>query len=287
MVLALGMFTGLAMALAGIRPRPLQLSEGAVARVDEVEIARADLVRRLDALASDARVLPDDEKLNLVLERAIDEELLVAHGLALGLPRSDRVVRSTLIQAVLELLGSAASGIPDSAALDAHFAANPERFRRAGRLHLRRIIFQNQSDRSAGPNADAPDDHNAEGRAEAAWSALEAGAPWESVAQTGDAAPLRLPDGPLPPFKLREYLGPTALAAAISLEPGHWSRPVPAPEGRAILLLVARSEPTHGALDELGDLVVADLIRERREAAVRQFLLAARDQREIVRAEDD
>src|SRR5262249_60782483 len=81
------------------------LPPGAAARVNDALVSADDYARSLDALERDRRggAVPSDRR--LVLDRMIDEELLVQRGLELGLARQDARVRRDLTAAGVRPLG--------------------------------------------------------------------------------------------------------------------------------------------------------------------------------------
>jgi hypothetical protein len=177
-----GLAAGALLAAIGLRaaPRPALPPEG-VARVADRVILREAWQRAVAAVAADRRtaLTPADER--HVLERLIDEELLVQHGIALGLVENDARLRSTLVSEVMQAATQAARAEPDEAALRAFYDEQTALFAPAARLHVR------------------------------AWR-VDAGArvPFEP----------RVPDAPLPVAKLRTYLGPALTQRALSLAPG-------------------------------------------------------------------
>ncbi|TFG91505.1 MAG: peptidyl-prolyl cis-trans isomerase, partial [Myxococcales bacterium] len=101
------------------------LPDDAVARVNETLIRNEEYARLLAALESDRRTPLGDEDRLRVLDRLIEEELLVQHALALGLARPDRRVRADLVSAVLGSLAAASDGVePDADEIEAFYAEN-------------------------------------------------------------------------------------------------------------------------------------------------------------------
>ena len=102
-LLALAAATGIA--LGGLEAngwwdsRPLTMDSAA--RVNHTEIRQLDYQRALGLMASGKRSPLTAEDRILVLERLIQEELLVQYGTAQDLLRTDRKVRSAVLQSVL------------------------------------------------------------------------------------------------------------------------------------------------------------------------------------------
>ncbi|MFT5483805.1 MAG: hypothetical protein ACI9GW_002464 [Halieaceae bacterium] len=77
------------------------LPETVVARVNHADILLDEYELALRMLASERRFPLNNLDRKLVLERLIEEELLVQHGVSSGLVRVDRSVRAAVIQSVL------------------------------------------------------------------------------------------------------------------------------------------------------------------------------------------
>src|SRR5204863_7781920 len=82
-------------------------------------------------------------------------------------------------------------------------------------------------------------------RARGAATRLRAGERFDTVARDlADPATAAVPDGLVPATKLREYLGPSLTARALTLEPGEVTDPIADGDGYRVLQLVARQTPS-------------------------------------------
>jgi hypothetical protein len=251
------------------------LPEGAVATVNGAVLRVVDYRRVLAALEGDRRNPVGDEERRFVLERLVDEELLVQRALELGLARSDRMVRSQLVAAMItSVTENAAVEEPDEAALRTFHAEHGEWFAAPGRLRARQLWVR---------AAPARSEDEAQARAAEAAARLRAGEPFEAVATTlGDPLVAPLPDAPLPAAKLVEYAGPGALAAlAAEAEPGAVSEPLPHAGGFQVLALVAREDLRHPAFEEVAEQVRAEWRRRAGDEALRRYLTELRERAEI------
>jgi len=263
--LTLGSTLGLAVAAGGIlasgRDPGRALPADTVARVNGVPIRADEYRRALDAVAADRRSEPDAALRQHVLDRLIDDELLVQRGLELGLARVDPRVRRELAAAVVA--GAVTDGAPrepSQSELAAFYEAERGFFARGGQLHVRQVFVA----------AGAPD---AEERARAAAARLRAGEDLAAVrAQLGDAEPAPLPDAPVPLATLATYLGPTPLHAAIALAPGAVSDPVRSTAGFHVLTLVARDAEVVPPLADIEGEVRDEWQRREGEHALRAQL---------------
>jgi hypothetical protein len=78
-----------------------QLSESSIAAVNSTQIRLLEYQRALSMLASEKRDPITDQDRNLVLQRLIDEELLIQQGLNSGLIRTNMAVRTVVLQSIL------------------------------------------------------------------------------------------------------------------------------------------------------------------------------------------
>jgi len=227
-------------------------------------VRRADYERAVEALASDSRSAVDDADKRHVLDRLVDEELLVQRALELGLARQDRRARGDLVAAVIEsVTADADQRQPDAGELRAFFDANRDYFARPGRLHVEQVFVRSSNDA----------DGDALARARDAAARLRDGAAAADVQQAvGDAPVAKLPDAPLPAAKLREYLGPAAVEALAALAPREVTEPVRTAGGYRVLRLVAREGNRAPELAEVEAELRAEWRRRAGDEALRAYL---------------
>jgi parvulin-like peptidyl-prolyl isomerase len=110
-------------------------------------------------------------------------------------------------------------------------------------------------------------------RAREAAARLRAGEAFADVeAAHGDPQVAPIPDALLPPAKLREYVGPSALIAAEALSVGAVSEPLVTRRGVRVLLLLAKEEGEAPALEEVETEVRNEMKRRAGDDAVRRLL---------------
>lgn len=268
-LLAVGAAVGVGVAFSGLaaraRDRGARLPDDAVAQVNGQPIPTADLDRVLNALAGDRRdgALETEDR-QRVLDRLIDETLLVQRGLELGLSWRDSKVRKDLTAAVVDaVVAEHGEAAPTDAELQAFYAEHRDFFTRPGRLSVRQVWVR----------AATPDDTAARERAGRASARLRAGEAFAAVrAALGDEEISPLPEGLLPPAKLIDYLGPTALRAALGLEVGAVSDPVRATSGYHVLQVTDRQGDVVPPLAEIRAEVVDECRRRTGEQALRHYL---------------
>jgi hypothetical protein len=279
-LLAVGASVGLAVAAAHLLRAPgpgRELPAGVVARVESALIRSDTYLRLMAALASDRRTPLTDADHRRVLDRLIEEELLVRHAVALGLVDTDRRVRADLVSAVLASINASSDGyVPAPDEIDEFYADNQAYFARPARVHVRRVFIARGDDLPA-----------ARARARRAATLLREGESLERVREEfGDEALAPVPDAPLPPAKLREYLGPSALEAALALPPDGISDPIETPQGLHVLALVARSDRKAQPLESVRPQVIAEMKRREGDRRLRERLDELRDDADVVVASE-
>jgi parvulin-like peptidyl-prolyl isomerase len=275
-LLALGAALGIAAAGFGLlRSDPARgLPPGAVALVNGAAISADTYTRLVEGYESDTRESASVEMRKRILDRLIEEELLVQRGLSLGLAESDRRVRADIVQAMIRsAVAEAESETPSERDLAAFYEEEREFFSTPGRVRIAQLFVRVK---------DAADDSPAHSRAEQARARLAAGEPLADVrAALGDAEVSPVPDALLPPAKLREYVGPTVLRSALAAELGAWSEPVRSGAGYHVLSVVEREPPSTPPLAEIREQVQIEWTRRSGDRALRRYLDDLREEAEV------
>jgi hypothetical protein len=266
-LLGLGAALGLALATVELLSfgEAIAPASGGVASVNGTPIRREDYDRALAAFASDRRSPVEDADRRHVLDRLIEEELLVQRGLELGLAERDRRVRADIVAAMIDAVTAEAKTTePERAEVEEFYAANRDYFARPGRIRARQVVVRAAATR---PDSDA------RARAREVARRLRAGEDFDRVrSELGDPEIAPLPDVLLPAAKLREYLGPTPAAALLELGPGEVSDPIRAPSGYHVLVVSERADPEPLPLAEVESEVRAEVRRRRADRALRDYL---------------
>ena len=92
------------------------------------------------------------------------------------------------------------------------------------------------------------------------------------ASELGDPPVAPLPDTLVPPAKLREYLGPTALRTVLELAPGEVSAPARSSAGYHVFELVDREAPVAPPLGDMEDEVRAEFLRQASDRALGRYL---------------
>jgi parvulin-like peptidyl-prolyl isomerase len=188
----------------------------------------------------------------------------VQRGIELGLARSDTAIRAQVTRAVI---ASVVAEVQDISATEADlrrfYEQNRDFFTRTGNLRVRQVFVRTRTVK----------DPEGERRAQDAAARLRAGEDFDTVRRLlGDPELAPLPDAPLPPTKLREYVGPTALRAILNLPVGTISDPVRSGTGYHVLQLLERRADEAPPFDTIRAEIEAEFRRRRGDEALRGYL---------------
>lgn len=278
-LLGVGAVVGLLMAARGLVASGVRqgdsLPERVVARVNGSEILTDDYQRLVAGLERDTREVAGEKARRHVLDRMIDEEVLVQRGLELGLAESDRRIRANITAAMIRsILVEVEDQKPTASQLREFYEEYRDFFTQPGRLRVHQLFFR------------VPRSADQEAAAARAREVRERIGPGQALAELrgdyGDPEVSPLPDALLPAAKLREYLGPTALRAALELEVGEVSGPIRSGTGYHLLQVVEREPARTPDLSEIEAQVSAEWVRRAGDRALREYLDGLRDQAEIV-----
>ncbi|MEH6580997.1 MAG: peptidyl-prolyl cis-trans isomerase [Halioglobus sp.] len=258
--LALGAVVGALLAASGLVEDTLApLDEDIIASINGENIYRSQYQSYADLLQQDRPGALSDKDRQHILNRLIDEKLLIRHGQQSGLVQTDPAVRKAIVDAVIEnIISSRKGAVAEEAELQQFYEENGAYFSQAPLLQVQRMVFY-------GPRAKA--------RSEQAYSALAKGEPFAQVQQElADREVLSLPDTPIPASRLPGYLGPSQAAIAGKLTRGQISQPIESGDHWTILQLLDRVPGQSPPLSEIRDQVQREFQRRGNDQALRTQL---------------
>lgn len=207
----------------------------AVARVGERLILRDEWLKAVAAAASERRTPLTALQQQQILDRLIDEELLVQHGLSLGLVQHDQRLRGQLVSEVLfATTASVADNDQDDAALAAFYAEHPGLFVPPAQLRVKAWLLSADGSRK-------------------------------------DFLP-PVPNSLLPLGKLQNYLGPELVKAAMTLPVMQDSAPISSNGQRVILQVQEQQLAPAPAFAHVREQVRREVRRRSDEHAVQVLL---------------
>ena len=225
------------------------LPANALARVNEQIITRDNYDRALARLGTNNT---SDDAGAWVLQRLVDDELLVQRGLELGMAQSDSAVRNAIIDSLIASVTAEADAVsPDDEELHQYLSENADRFSFVPSLSV------------------AAWRTNDEAVAQSFVNALRN----DSSTTTSDAiGPIPdLPPGLMPVEVLRDFLGPGITAAAADMPVG--SSAVFARRGRWLVVQVLEKESAVVTdLSAIRNRVLLDYRRSLADQTLRDYL---------------
>jgi len=241
----------------------------AVAVVNGKPVTRDALARFTGAIARErGRLELDPAEQRRILDRLIDEELLLQHGIALGLDRSEPSARRAIVSAVIDTLTSAEMRDPDRSDLEAFYRDYGKTLARAGAVQVE-VAF-------VPVGAIAEDD--AKQRASEIARRARAG---ESLAALGQPLDPPLAAGPTNFDVLRDRFGNVVVQALAHLAPGEISDPVRAMDGYWVTRLVAREPDVVPPLDDVADAVQQAWVQHEHDALLTREIERLRNQADV------
>ena len=213
--LGFGLIIGILLATFTIVEKNNISDQNWAAKIEDRLIPFERYEMQLEGLANDKRSPLTNEDREYVLERMIEEEVLIKRAIDLGMLENNPMARGTIVQQMIKNIISEGSRIePEEKEIIEFFEENIGFFTKANRLRVRQIYF-------------SPAVFGVGGLEEAnvAFSRLMEGDTFEEVALSGSKSALRIPDTLMNLSKVREYIGPSLMREAQLLMPGQFSIP--------------------------------------------------------------
>jgi len=241
----------------------------AVAMVNGRAVTRDALARFTGAIARErGRLDLDPAEQRRILDRLIDEELLLQRGIALGLDRSEPSARRAIVSAVIDTLTTAEMRDPDRSELETFYRDYGKALARAGAVQVE-VAF-------VPVGAGAEDE--AKQRAVEIARRAQAG---ESLAALGQSLDPPLPAGPTSFDALRDRFGNVVVQALARLAPGEISDPVRAVDGYWVTRLIAREPDVVPPLDDVVDAVQQAWVQHEHDALLTREIERLRKQADV------
>jgi len=226
-----------------------ELPANALARVNEQIITRDNYDRALARLGANST---SDDANAWVLQRLVDDELLVQRGLELGMAQSDSAVRNAIIDSLIaSVTAEADAASPDDAELQQYLAENTDRFSFVASVSV--AAWQTNDEAVAQTFVKRLRDDG-------------------SVTTSDIIGPIPdLPPGLMPVELLRDYLGPGIAAAAANMPVG--SSAVFARRGRWLVVQVLEKRSAVVTdLSTIRNRVLLDYRRSLADRTLREYL---------------
>ena len=261
-ILGIGLIIGILLAALAIVEKNNITDQNWAAKIEDQVIPYERYQMQLEGLAKDKRSPLTNQDKEYVLERMIEEELLIKRAIDLGMLENNPMARGTIVQQMIKNIVTEGSRTePQENELIEFFQENIGFFTKANRLRVRQIYF-------------SKDDFGDEvvEKATDAFIRLNKGENFEEVALSGSKSALKIPDTLMNLSKVREYIGPSLMREAQLLKPGYSSAPNKVSGGYKIIYLVDREDATQPEYSNIRSTVLSEFLKRRDDQSLRKYL---------------
>ena len=271
-ILIIGLLFGISLAIfSSIQDINYGSDNEWVARVGDVEISRAKYLLLVDGLNTDKRAPLREGDKSFVLERMIEEELLIQRAKDLGMFSTNTMIRGTIVQQMINMIISENSlEVISTSEIEEFYEKNKSFFTSADRLRLQQVYFSDEIEGSLE-------------RAQHLYKDLLEGKDVGNLKNKGDKSALDIPNTLMSLAKVREYVGPSLMQIAKDLKPGQFTPPKKVKGGYKIIYLVDRRDALPPDFNEIRDRVKSEYLKRRDDQALRDYLDKLKNWYEIER----
>jgi parvulin-like peptidyl-prolyl isomerase len=232
------------------------------AKIEDTSIPMEKYLTQLDGLSKDKRSPLTQEDKEYVLERMIEEELLIKRAIDLGMLNDNPMARGTIVQQMIKTIiaENARYEISDSE-LESFFLENSGFFTKSSRLRIQQIYFSNEQ---------LKDDSLVV--AKKAYDLLKRGDDFESVSKLGSPSALKIPNSLMTLSKVREYIGPSLMNLARELEINSFTSPIEVSGGYKIIYLIDKEMASPPKLNDIKASVSSEFLKRKDDQSLRSYL---------------
>lgn len=232
------------------------------AKIEDTSIPMEKYLTQLDGLSKDKRSPLTQEDKEYVLERMIEEELLIKRAIDLGMLNDNPMARGTIVQQMIKTIiaENARYEISDSE-LESFFLENSGFFTKSSRLRIQQIYFSNEQ---------LKDDSLVV--AKKAYDLLKRGDDFESVSKLGSPSALKIPNSLMTLSKVREYIGPSLMNLARELEINSFTSPIEVSGGYKIIYLIDKEMASPPKFNDIKASVSSEFLKRKDDQSLRSYL---------------
>ena len=232
------------------------------AKIEDTSISMEKYLVQLEGLAKDKKSPLTQKDKEYVLERMIEEELLIKRALDLGMLENNPIARGTIVQQMIKtIIAENMRYEVSNKELIEFFEENIGFFTKSSRLRIQQLYFSDE-----GAENSSFEDANR------AYDLLISGSSFVEVSNLGSDSALKIPNSLMTLSKVREYIGPSLMNLARNLQPGTFSQPIKVPGGHKIIFLLEKEMAEQPNLDQVRDVVLAEYSKRRDDNSLRKYL---------------
>ena len=261
-VLFSGIIIGAAMAAYSIIEKSNLSNYEWAAQIEDISIPMEKYLLQLDGLSKDKRSPITQEDKEYVLERMIEEELLIKRAIDLGMLNNNPMARGTIVQQMIKTIISENDRYEISEnELKEFFQENKGFFTKSSRLRVQQIYFSDELFKG-----------RALEEAQKAFNLLQEGRELKMVSMLGSPSALKIPNSLMTLSKVREYIGPSLMNLAKNLEVGTSTPPVMVSGGYKIIYLLDKELAKTPDFDEIKSSISSEFLKRRDDQSLRKYL---------------
>ena len=262
LVLSIGLFVGALLAGLSIIQESNIINFKYAAKIEDTSISMEKYLVQLEGLAKDKKSPISQKDKEYVLERMIEEELLIKRALDLGMLENNPIARGTIVQQMIKtIIAENMRYEVSDKELNEFFEENIGFFTKSSRLRIQQLYFSDE-----GTENSSFEDANR------AYDLLISGSSFVEVSNLGSDSALKIPNSLMTLSKVREYIGPSLMNLARNLQPGTFSQPIKVPGGHKIIFLLEKEMAEQPNLDQVRDVVLAEYSKRRDDNSLREYL---------------
>ena len=241
-----------------------------VAKIDDRAISKEKYEIYLESIAQSRKTGLIESDPDNILERMIDEELLIQRGIDLGMIENDSEIRSAIIQKMIGSIIAETNDLRISRQdLEGFYSANKDLFTPSPKLQLLKLSF----------------DGNKKVAGERARDLLIQGN-LAGAKLLAENEVISLPNVLLPAMKIREYIGPSLTQMALSLEEGEVSELIEVDGSFHLLVPLQKIISSAPEFNDVYQEVESEFIRFKGEELLDEYLEDLRNWYDVVKAND-
>ena len=232
------------------------------AKIEDTSIPMEKYLVQLEGLAKDKRSPMTQSDKEYVLERMIEEELLIKRALDLGMLDNNPMARGTIVQQMIKTIISENQRYEvTEEELKRFFEQNTGFFTKSSRLRIRQIYFSEEDFKELTFEESYK-----------AYDLLLEGKSFDEVSKFGSISALKIPNSLMTLSKVREYVGPSIMNIASSLAPGSFTQPIKVSGGYKIIYLLEKELADKPTFNRIKDSVLAEFLKRRDDNSLREYL---------------
>ena len=213
----------------------------------------------------------EDDKKN-VLERLIDEQLLLQRGLEIDLPQTEGMVRKSIVNSMIDkiVVEGQLFSVPENTLIE-FYESNKDFFSGHSEVHIKKLFLEYRSQSEDEKNLDA------------IRQLLIDGEDFDFVeAEYGDYILPEIPNMLLPIKKLRDYVEQDLVEIILNMTPGQITSEIETENGYVFLYMLSTIRGEEKSFESVKKEVLVEYKRRNDELSLKNYIEWLRKKSEII-----